>query len=451
MLEGIDLRTVIIYLSLGNFFILLFLLFFQRNEENGLIRRFALAKLCQSVAWMLLGFRGIIPALFSIYIGNALLFYGFGLEVLSLLFFNIVIPKKTMRSFVVLTIVYVLLFTSLGVVFESSRIIFASSSIAIMFVLGGYVLIKKKNIANVSKPMGAINMVYGMVLMARGVAPFLYTNEFRLYTDNAVQQLSFLSVFLVLLVNAIGYLMMQKWIVENELIEQSKMLSKLNTDKNVFISVISHDLKNPILNVVQLSELMKELIRNKEPIDESFVNHVVSSAQTSLNLLESLMSWTTINSGAIKIKKQPLSLYGLIADCIEVCQAQAENKEILLINNIGENTQLLADEEMMKTVFRNFITNAIKFSHKKGKVEINEVSDNKSVVLEIKDYGIGMDKKTAELLFNSKLTSLPGTDQEVGTGMGLLICKQFLDLHNGAVDVKSVLGSGSSFYISIPS
>ncbi len=234
--------------------------------------------------------------------------------------------------------------------------------------------------------------------------------------------------------------------------EQNKLLKELNSTKDKFFRIIAHDLKSAFNQLLGFSSLLFES-SDKSVSDEvrelSFLLN--KSAKNTFKLLENLLSWARFQSGHIKFKQEKLSLYGLVKDNLELLMESAENKHIDLINEVSEDYHIWADKNMINTVIRNLVTNAIKFTNENGKVLVKAYKKKDFTIISVIDTGIGISEQTLPKLFELEFQdSIPGTNDEKGTGLGLILCKEFIEKHGGIISVESEVGKGSTFSFSIP-
>lgn len=230
------------------------------------------------------------------------------------------------------------------------------------------------------------------------------------------------------------------------------LLINLNATKDKFFSIIAHDLKNPFNSIIGFSELMtKNIDRYDKKTIKRFGENINNAAISTLKLLENLLEWSRSQSGKINYNPHLLKLNVIIQDTIGVIKNQADKKEITIENKSGSNIQVLADNNMLNTILRNLISNAIKFTHRNGKVVVSAQTKNNMVEVSVADNGIGMSKQIQDKLFkiSEKVTS-HGTENETGTGIGLILCKEFVEKHGGSIWVESEKNKGATFTFTIP-
>ncbi|MBE9467852.1 MAG: PAS domain-containing protein [Bacteroidetes bacterium] len=244
----------------------------------------------------------------------------------------------------------------------------------------------------------------------------------------------------------------QKRKSEQELKQSETKLRDSNTTKNKFFSIIAHDLINPFNSMLGFSKLLYE---NFEEFDQkkqkSFLGIVYKDLKITYNLLENLLIWSRSQNGKLNFTPERENLYLLINKTIELSSLVADNKKINIVNKINKEIFVNADNNMLSVILRNLVSNAIKFTPKCGEIILNAKNNNKFVQISVKDNGVGMLPKLQTELFQIKNTiSTAGTEKEKGTGLGLIICKEFVEKHGGEIWVKSEMNKGSEFLFTIP-
>jgi len=230
-------------------------------------------------------------------------------------------------------------------------------------------------------------------------------------------------------------------------------LKEANASKDRFFSILAHDLKNPFNIILGFSELLKDNIRNYSIDDiEEQVNHIYKSSKYTYGLFEELLLWSKSQSGRIKFQPEKIVFNGIYDEVKKALLPQLQNKNIFLKAEIDENAVLYADKNMLKTILRNLISNAIKYSFENTEINIKiEKNDTSRALISISDNGIGISKANQDKLFKlSENVSSEGTAKEKGTGLGLLLCKDFVDKHDCKIWVESELGKGSTFKFTMP-
>lgn len=240
---------------------------------------------------------------------------------------------------------------------------------------------------------------------------------------------------------------------EMQLKKNADELNQLNKDKDMFMSILAHDLKSPFNLLLGFSDL---LLRNVYHYDTKKIEHqlkiINNTAQTTYNLLNDLLLWSKSQSGMLPYNPKILDLSLLIAEILKVTELSANAKNIHITLNINSYTTVLADENMLATILRNLISNALKFTYENGSINISAVTNGNFTEVSVADTGMGISLENQRKLWNmSTPFSTPGTNDEKGTGLGLLLCKDFVEKHGGKIWVESVKGEGSQFYFTIPS
>ncbi len=234
--------------------------------------------------------------------------------------------------------------------------------------------------------------------------------------------------------------------------KELQQLIQLNKDKNMFFSIIAHDLKSPFNSIIGFSELLMEQIKEKnyDKIGE-FANIILQSSNRAMDLLMNLMVWAQSQSGRMDFNLEYFDIITLIDEVMLILNDIAEQKSIHIANTLPPSIQVNADKEMINTVIRNLITNAIKFTQPEGKITISAVDKQNELIVSVSDTGVGISKDRIEKLFNiSNDYSTSGTQKEKGTGLGLILCKEFINKNNGKIWVESEIGIGTTFYFSLP-
>lgn len=234
--------------------------------------------------------------------------------------------------------------------------------------------------------------------------------------------------------------------------KQRKELEVLNSTKDKFFAIIAHDLRNPFSTVLGLSELLAREFENFDADRlKEFINQIYKYSNNTYNLLENLLQWSMMQTGRMPLRPKVVNVFDIVNENIELLRGNASNKGIDLKGPESGEWYIYADINMMTTVVRNLISNAIKFTEQGGIVEIKLEQDNRFVTVSILDTGVGISATDRNKLF--KLDSNPttiGTGQEKGTGLGLILCKEFVERNGGKIWVESTLGEGTTFYFTSP-
>ncbi len=237
-----------------------------------------------------------------------------------------------------------------------------------------------------------------------------------------------------------------------ELENYAAELKELNATKDKFFGIIAHDLKNPLSSLIGASEL---LINYANQLDKDNILNISmllhGSAQQGYSLLENLLEWSMTQTGKLEFSAQKMILNEVINDTISIFKTQATNKNVELHSRINGILEAEFDINLISSVLRNLLSNAIKFTPKNGKVVVvaHKVQDNIEIC--VRDTGIGMPENIGNNIFRIDVNyTREGTEQEKGTGLGLLLCREFVERHGGKIWVESKLGEGSEFKFTIP-
>lgn len=244
----------------------------------------------------------------------------------------------------------------------------------------------------------------------------------------------------------------ERIITREILSERESRLQKLNTDKDLFISILSHDLRSPFNAFLGLTQFLTENIHELGPDEiKSSIDQINKSAQKTFTLLEDILFWAKSASGKVPFSPQKLIFENICTDATDVLNQIAVAKKITINFSFPEETTVFADKEMLKAIIRNLVSNAIKFTKRAGRINISSIQTDSEIIISVSDNGIGMTASDSKKLFDlSQMITTKGTAEEEGTGIGLLICKNLVEKHGGTIRVESEPGKGSEFIFSLP-
>ncbi len=239
---------------------------------------------------------------------------------------------------------------------------------------------------------------------------------------------------------------------ELALLESGEKLFQLNADKDRFISILGHDLKNPFSNILGLSEILAGEINNlnKEEIVD-IARHINESANITNKLLEDILMWARVQRGNISYQPHELAFADILKNILEILNPGACAKGIKISYANAAQINVYGDIDMLKTILLNLVSNAIKFTNNGGTINITAEKNYGHVTISVSDDGIGIEPDSLAKLFDiSEVVTTKGTAGETGTGLGLLLCKEFVEKHGGKIWVESEAGKGSEFKFTLP-
>jgi len=239
---------------------------------------------------------------------------------------------------------------------------------------------------------------------------------------------------------------------EERMRQQKEELDELNATKDKFFSIMAHDLKNPFASLYSLSQVVDENYENLEEEDKLIaLKRIHQSAELIYNLLENLLTWSKSQSGRMEYNPSQFDLSALIQENINLHSIAAEKKGIRLTSEVCENCSAYADRQMISTVLRNLVNNAVKFTESGKQVVVSARKLEKFLEVEVRDQGVGIAQENLEKLFRIDVKyKTTGTSGEKGTGLGLILCHEFTLKNGGTISCKSQWGKGTSFFFTIP-
>lgn len=237
-----------------------------------------------------------------------------------------------------------------------------------------------------------------------------------------------------------------------EVVQQKDELQRLNATKDKFFAIISHDLKNPFTSLLSISQSLKDQTDQFDKDEIAFyLKRIYQSANQIYSLLDNLLLWATSQTGGMPFSPVPVKLNGLISNTIGLLSMEAEKKQLVIVQKIEDNLMVRVDKNMIMTVLRNLLNNAIKFTDNGGKISIEAKQVDEYVVVSVSDTGIGISPEDIEKLFRIDVKNKSiGKSKNKGTGLGLILCKEFVNRHGGDISVESRLGQGTTFSITLP-
>lgn len=252
------------------------------------------------------------------------------------------------------------------------------------------------------------------------------------------------------LVTAVDITSLKK--IEQALRESQARLHELNATKDKFFSIIAHDLKNPFNAILGFGNLLVTALKEKSDEQiERYATIMLDSSQRAMDLLLNLLDWSRSQSGTMEFNPQNIDVLLLIGQVTEMANATAQQKSITIYTELPDNATIFGDPNMLTVMVSNLVSNAVKFTRPGGEIVVSVEEEQNKWKVSVKDNGVGIKKEALDRLFrmdSSYKTS--GTNDERGTGLGLLLCKEFVEKHGGRIWVESEVGKGSKFCFTIP-
>jgi signal transduction histidine kinase len=241
-------------------------------------------------------------------------------------------------------------------------------------------------------------------------------------------------------------------LTQAELRSNMERLARSDATKDKVFSVIAHDLRGPIGGMTSLLETLSTDMSDMsaEEVHE-FINALRNASQNTSQLLENLLAWSRSQRGELPFRPERVLAYPTIEECVGIFGLNAAEKGLAIETSVENGLEAHADPEQLKILLRNLLSNAVKFSERGGRIRILAEKAEGGTRIEVRDEGIGMDRAQIEALFDFGSTrSRPGTANEHGSGLGLMLCKEIVDLHDGRIEVESAIGKGSAFSAFLP-
>ena len=260
-----------------------------------------------------------------------------------------------------------------------------------------------------------------------------------------------LAVFLFIVLAMMSYLYINLRKVKAKTQSQNIQLTQLNNTKDKFFGIIAHDLRSPLLGLQSVGNQISYFIRKEQPEKlMELSGHIEDSAKKLTELLDNLLNWALLQNGMIPYHPEKVNLKEVVDYVVDLLNPIANMKCINLTNNINEDCFVYADTKAVNTILRNIVSNALKFTYTDGEVKINVKNEEHQSIITINDTGTGILTEQIPQLFQLGKKSINGTLGEEGSGLGLILCKELVELNQGTINVVSDLGKGSSFIFNLP-
>jgi PAS domain S-box-containing protein len=240
--------------------------------------------------------------------------------------------------------------------------------------------------------------------------------------------------------------------IEKSLKESNEELKELNATKDKFFSIVAHDLRSPFQALIGYSEMLAsdiEKLTSEEII--TFSRTLNDNIISLYGLITNLLQWSMLQRDMLDFKPININLFDKVNKIVEISERRASQKSITILNQVDNNLQVFADVDMLRSIIQNLITNAIKFTQTDGSIIISATDNNNYIEIFVQDTGVGIEEGKSDELFNfNSIYTTNGTEGERGTGLGLALCKDFVEKNGGKIWVESELGKGSKFSFTLP-
>lgn len=234
-----------------------------------------------------------------------------------------------------------------------------------------------------------------------------------------------------------------------EIIRQKQELEDLNNLKTKFFSIISHDLREPLLSLKGVLNLLDDDLLDKKE-SKSVINQLKLQFNVTTNLMDNLLIWAKTQMQGEKLNKGGFNLYDVVKENINLQRTNVIQKQIVIQNMLPKDIQVYADKEMIKVVVRNLINNALKFTPANGNITVDYKLESRKVKICVSDTGVGLSQQELQQIFKRNFFSKSGLNEEKGTGLGLILCQEFIKKNNGSFNVESKKEEGSTFFFTLP-
>ncbi len=460
-MEHIDIKSVLVFIILNNIFITLLFFYFILNKKSRqwFLTYYLVGFLFQTLALVGIILRNQLPLEISIHGSHLLLMIGCALRTFAIISYDSKFRSGTFRWFGLAVLVFgvlILIYANnnfyLTVIQTIASVLFYGS--------GALILFRRKEKYNFLYLLAIAQLLFAGFQIFRLFAIYQTGTDYDFYHTAQIDAKVYIMVSsLFLNIPNLGILLLMLEInahtikEKNRIIDdERKQLAIANQTKDKFFSIIAHDLRGPISSMMSMLELINE--NHKGRIDRSLQNPLdalTATSQQTFTLLENLLTWSRSQSGQIEYKPTTCNLGEVIRDNIGLILTKIEEKKIKLINQVDSNITFWADRVMIDTIIRNLLSNAVKYTHKDGSITIDSKMDEHSVEISIGDTGIGIKPDSLEKLFRIDVpnVSIPGTNGEGGTGLGLILCHELITKLRGKITVNSTVNSGSVFTITL--
>ncbi|HEY9222007.1 MAG TPA: HAMP domain-containing sensor histidine kinase [Lutibacter sp.] len=445
----IDVKTLFVFSAAANIFIIaLFATYVKLYKvKNPIINIFMLSRVLGIVFLIMLSLREGAPNQLGIIINTTINLFIVFYEIYCISFIERKFDSKHFKRFLLIPVFFSIALSFFSTASVSERMTVVSLSVSIMYAFTAYILLTEKGKTKIQFLTGYILALVALALLMRSLGAF-----FEVGTEVAsTNYMLILPLIFFLILNLVIPLLLIFILKEKDNLK----LTELNKSKDKFFSIIAHDLRGPFGGLQQIGEL---LWLNKNKISdekrEKLTQALYQNSKNTFNLLDNLLKWASANAGLIIYEPSQLDLHKIVLNNLRLFNSQARLKNLTLGCNFDRELFVYADSDMIDTVIRNIISNAIKFTPNGGEIEIilNKVDKIKNTcTIAIIDTGIGMAKDSQLNVFDIDATiSTLGTNKETGTGLGLKLCKEFLTINKGSIWIETNENRGTAVFISLP-
>ena len=451
---GIDIQTLFILYAILNFstiFIFTFFLFSVKEKGDALIL-YVVTCFIVAIEWFLASYRNPFDLPYKLVISNGIVFLGIVYSFFCLIIAN---QKFHFREFIQANVVIVLatFFFALFVKkSESVRISAAAIISGILYFLGALMLLRRFKVSKLQAGVGVLAMLLSLVHFYRFYYALKIDPELTLFKEDPINSITFILFFIENFAVGIIILMIHYEKSKKKIERDNQVLIDANSTRDKILSVIAHDLKNYFNAIIGLSSYF-DSVEDKETIgpQRKKINLINGASKSAFLLLSNLLEWANAKRHKIVFHPLQFPIREIIGQVIEVCKPDADIKGLEINIDCNKDIQVCADKNMMRTILRNLLFNAIKYSYRNATIvlQIDQFSDQ--VKVEVRDNGIGMSQEEVIcLLEEENFKSKPGTEKEKGNGLGLQICKEFIRQHKARLNIESQLKQGSRFWFYLP-
>ncbi len=461
LLMNFDYKSILFFIVLTNISIIVIFSYVMviKNLQRWFLVVFLISKVLHTLGLVGVAMRGIIPDLLSIHFSNFFLLISSAAIAISIISYDGEFSPK---------LSYSLIFTS--ILFFIGRTILkdnlAYRSVAqtlgevIIYGISGIALFYRKEKLYLKSFIAVTFLFYSLFQLFRSYVIFNIREEYSFFNGSSIDSVYLIISVFIVNINNIGFILMLLEINEIELSKKNILIAAdreelkvLNQTKDKFFSIIAHDLRSPIGTMSEMLTIINTSFKDELSDSMLKIFKVLNdSAKNTFSLIENLLTWSRSQSGAIRFSPQKINLFEIIKNNINLNLYSAQDKNITIENRIDREIFVYVDFSMIDAVVRNLLNNAVKYTFDNGVIVISHSFLENKVKVSISDSGIGMSNETVGNLFkpNSSRIVKIGTKGEKGTGLGLVLCKEFIEKNEGEIWVESSEGNGSTFYFTLP-